>query len=79
MTREMIIAAAYAAGWDGETPSVTEAEAYLAAINGEFFDALRPHLVEAYRQTLAEKSTFAEYNLRKMQCMIKGLDPERSK
>lgn len=50
-----------------------------AAINGEFFDALRPHLVEAYRQTLAEKSTFAEYNLRKMQCMIKGLDPERSK
>lgn len=33
-----------------------------AAINGEFFDALRPHLVEAYRQTLAEKSTFAEYN-----------------
>lgn len=42
-------------------------------------DALRPHLVEAYRQTLAEKSTFAEYNLRKMQCMIKGLDPERSK
>lgn len=50
-----------------------------AAINGEFFDALRPHLVEAYHQTLAEKSTFAEYNLRKMQCMIKGLDPERSK
>lgn len=50
-----------------------------AAINGEFFDALRPHLVEAYRQTLAEKSIFAEYNLRKMQCMIKGLDPERSK
>ena len=32
MTREMIIAAAYAAGWDGETPSVTEAEAYLSAI-----------------------------------------------
>lgn len=50
-----------------------------AAINGEFFDALRPHLVEAYRQTLAEKSIFAEYNLRKMQCMIKALDPERSK
>lgn len=50
-----------------------------AAINGEFFDALRPHLVEAYRQTLAEKSTFAEYNFRKMQYMIKGLDPERSK
>ena len=37
MTREMIIAAAYAAGYD------------------------------------------AEYNLRKMQCMIKALDPERSK
>lgn len=50
-----------------------------AAINGEFFDALRPHLVEAYRQTLAEKSTFVECNLRKMQCMIKSLDPERSK
>lgn len=50
-----------------------------AAINGEFFDALRPHLVEAYRQTLAEKSIFAEHNLRKMQCMIKALDPERSK
>ena len=50
-----------------------------AAINGEFFDALRPHLVEAYRQTLVEKSTFAEHNLRKMQCMIKALDPERSK
>lgn len=50
-----------------------------AAINGEFFDALRPHLVEAYRQTLAEKSTFAEHNLRKMQCMVKALDPERSK
>ena len=50
-----------------------------AAINGEFFDALRPHLVEAYRQTLAEKSIFAECNLRKMQCMIKALDPERSK
>lgn len=81
MTAETLIAAAYAAGWDAETPSVTGAEAYLAdaAINGEFFDALRPHLVEAYRQTLAEKSTFAEYNLRKMQCMIKGLDPERSK
>lgn len=30
MTREMIIAAAYAAGYDAETPSVTEAEAYLA-------------------------------------------------
>lgn len=30
MTREMIIAAAYAAGYDGETPSVTGAEAYLA-------------------------------------------------
>lgn len=30
MTREMIIAAAYAAGWDGEMPTVTEAEAYLA-------------------------------------------------
>ena len=41
--------------------------------------AIGAHLVEAYRQTLAEKSTFAEYNLRKMQCMIKGLDPERSK
>ena len=50
-----------------------------AAINGEFFDALRPHLVEAYRQTLAEESNFAEYNLRKMQCMVKALDPERSK
>jgi hypothetical protein len=32
MTAETLIAAAYAAGWDGETPSVTEAEAYLAAI-----------------------------------------------
>lgn len=32
MTREMIIAAAYAAGWDAEIASVTEAEAYLAAI-----------------------------------------------
>lgn len=31
MTHEMIIAAAYAAGYDAETPSVTEAEAYLAA------------------------------------------------
>lgn len=31
MTREMIIAAAYAAGYYAETPSVTEAEAYLAA------------------------------------------------
>lgn len=31
MTREMI-AAAYAAGYDAETPSVTEAEAYLAAV-----------------------------------------------
>lgn len=34
---------------------------------------------ETLKQFLAEKSTFAEYNLRKMQCMIKGLDPERSK
>lgn len=50
-----------------------------AAINGEQLEDLRLALVEAYRQTLAEKSTFAEYNLRKMQCMIKGLDPERSK
>lgn len=32
MTREMIIAAAYAAGYDAETSSVTEAEAYLAAV-----------------------------------------------
>lgn len=30
MTRETLIAAAYAAGYDAETPSVTEAEAYLA-------------------------------------------------
>lgn len=50
-----------------------------AAINGEFFDALRPHLVEAYRRTLVKKSIFAEYNLRKMQCMIKSLNPECSK
>ena len=32
MTREMIIAAAYAAGYDAETPGVTEAEASLAAV-----------------------------------------------
>lgn len=46
-----------------------------AAINGEFFDALRPHLVEAYRQTLAEKSTFAEYNLRKNAMYDQGPRP----
>lgn len=50
-----------------------------AAINGEFFDALRPHLVEAYRQTLADKETFAVYKVRKMQNLITSLDPERSK
>nr|DAS79200.1 MAG TPA: hypothetical protein [Caudoviricetes sp.] len=32
MTREMIIAAAYAAGWEAETPSVEGAEAYLDAV-----------------------------------------------
>lgn len=32
MTPEVLIAAAYAAGWDAETPSVIGAEAYLAAI-----------------------------------------------
>ena len=32
MTAEMLIAAAYAAGWDAETPSVTRAEAYLADV-----------------------------------------------
>lgn len=32
MTAETLIAAAYAAGYDAETPSVTEAEAYLAAV-----------------------------------------------
>lgn len=50
-----------------------------AAINGEHFDALRPHLVEAYRQTLADKEVFAAYDLRKMQNLITSLDPERSK
>lgn len=30
MTPEVLIAAAYAAGWDAETPNVTGAEAYLA-------------------------------------------------
>jgi hypothetical protein len=50
-----------------------------AAINGEFFDALRPHLVEAYRQTLADKETFAVCKVRKMQNLITSLDPERSK
>lgn len=50
-----------------------------AAINGEQLEDLRLALVEAYRQTLAEKSIFAEHNLRKMQFMIKALDPERSK
>lgn len=32
MTAEMLIAAAYAAGWDAEIPSVTGAEAYLADV-----------------------------------------------
>lgn len=32
MTAETLIAAAYAAGWDAETPSVTGAEAYLADV-----------------------------------------------
>lgn len=47
-----------------------------AAINGEFFDALRPHLVEAYRQTLIAKEVFVRYNLHKMQNLIIDLDPE---
>lgn len=32
MTPEVLIAAAYAAGWDAETPSVIGAEAYLADV-----------------------------------------------
>lgn len=47
-----------------------------AAINGEMLDALRPHLVEAYRQTLIAKEVFVRYNLHKMQNLIIDLDPE---
>lgn len=32
MTPEILIDAAYAAGWDAEIPSVTGAEAYLADV-----------------------------------------------
>lgn len=47
-----------------------------AAINGEQLEDLRVALVEAYRQTLMTKEVFVRYNLRKMQAMIDGLDPE---
>lgn len=47
-----------------------------AAINGEQLDDLRVALVEAYRQTLMAKEPVLRYNLRKMEDMINGLDPE---
>ena len=47
-----------------------------AAINGEQLEDLRVALMEAYRQTLMTKEVFVRYNLRKMQAMIDGLDPE---
>lgn len=50
-----------------------------AAINGEMLDALRPHLVEAYRQTLMAKEVHVAYNLRKIQNTINTYDPERPK